>query len=115
MKRKNCPVCEKGELLPVTDVVSEIGGHFFIEKGERCSNCSEEFLPEKESQKTIAIARRLGIWGEPLKLSRKLSQSARGTMLRIPVDIEKSMHLKGNEEVLISMVGKNKLLMEVEQ
>lgn len=115
MKLKICPVCEKRELLPVTDIVSEIEGHFFIEKGERCSNCNEEFISEKESQKTIEIARRLGIWGEPLKLSRKLSQSARGTMLRIPTDIEKSMHLKGNEEVLISKVGRNKLLIEVEQ
>lgn len=115
MKRKLCPVCEKGELLPATDIVSEIEGHFFIEKGERCNSCDEEFLSEKESQKTIEIARRLGIWGQPLKLSRKLSQSARGTMLRIPTDIERTLHLKGNEEVLISLVGKNKLLIEVEQ
>ena len=112
--KKICPICEKGELLPAADIVSEIEGHFFVEKGERCSNCNEEFISEMESQKTIAIARRLGIWGEPLKLHRKLSQSARGTMLRIPTDIEKSLKLKGDEEVLISLIGKNKLLIEVE-
>ena len=62
----------------------------------------------------IEIARRLGIWGSPLKLNRKLSHSARGTVLRIPSDIEKSMKLRGNEEILISKIGKNKLLIEIE-
>ncbi len=61
----------------------------------------------------IEIARMLGMWGEPLKLHRKLSRSARGTILRIPVDIEKNMHLTGSEEVLISKIGENKLLIEV--
>ena len=76
-------------------------------------SCGEEFVAEKEGQKMIEIARNLGIWGEPLKLHRKLSQSARGTMLRIPNDTEKNMRLKGNEEVLISKIGKNKLLIEI--
>src|SRR3989344_8998916 len=107
---KKCPICEKGELIEVDDIVSEIEGHFFIEKGSRCNFCGEEFIPEKISQKTIEIARRLGIWGEPLKLHRKLSKSARGTVLRIPIDIEENLHLKGDEKVLISKIGKNKLL-----
>ena len=110
---KKCPVCEKGELVEVDDIVSEIEGHFFIEKGIRCNKCGEEFIPEKVSQRTIEIAKRLGIWGEPLKLHRKLSKSARGTVLRIPTDIGKSMHLKGEEEVFISKIGKNKLLIEI--
>ncbi len=107
-----CPICE-GNLIEVDDIASEIEGHFFIEKGKRCTKCGEEFIAENQAQKTIEIARRLGIWGEPLKLHRKLSKSARGTVLRIPKDIEKTMHLKGNEEVLISKIGKNKLLVEV--
>ena len=110
---KKCPVCEKGNLVKVLDIVAEVEGHFFIVKGKRCTSCSEELINEKEGQKMIEVARRLGIWGEPLKLHRKLSQSARGTMLRIPTDIEKSMRLKGNEEVLISKIGKNKLLVEL--
>ena len=108
-----CPVCEEGTLTPVEDIISEIEGYFFIEKGTRCTKCGEEFIPEEQSQKTITIAKRLGVWGEPLKLHRKLSKSARGTMLRIPSDIEKTMHIKGDEEVLISKIGKNKLLIEV--
>ncbi len=112
---KKCPVCEQGELIGVEDIVSEVEGHFFVERGSRCIKCGEEFIPEKQSQKTIEIARRLGIWGEPLKLHRKLSRSARGTVLRIPADLEKSMHLKGEEDVLISKIGKNKLLIEVNQ
>ncbi len=113
MKNKICPVCEKGNLIEVDDIISEIEGHFFVQKGKRCSNCGEEFINEKEGQKMIEIARKLGIWGEPLKLHRKLSKSARGTVLRIPTDIEKNMHLKGEEEILISKIGKNKLLIEV--
>jgi len=113
MKNRICPVCEKGNLIEVDDVVSEIEGHFFVVKGNRCSGCNEEFIKEKEGQRMIEIARKLGIWGEPLKLHRKLSKSARGTVLRIPLDIEKNMHLKGEEKVLISKIGKNKLLIEV--
>ena len=110
---KKCPVCNEGVVVEVEDIVSEIEGHFFIEKGTRCTKCGEEFIPEKQAQKTIEIARKLGIWGEPLKLHRKLSKSARGTTLRIPTDIEKSLHLKGQEEVTISKIGKNKLLIEI--
>lgn len=110
---KKCPICENGELIEVDDIISEIDGHFFIEKGTRCNSCGKEFIPEKISQKTIEIARRLGIWGEPLKLHRKLSKSARGTVLRIPIDIEENLHLKGDEEVLISKIGKNKILVEI--
>ncbi len=110
---KKCPVCNVGNLQEVDDIISEIEGHFFIEKGTRCNKCNEEFISEKQSQKTIEIARRLGIWGEPLKLHRKLSKSARGTVLRIPSDIEKSLHLKGKEDVQISILGKNKLLIEI--
>lgn len=113
MKRKICPVCGKGELIKVDDIVSDIEGHFFIEAGERCSKCGEEFISEKQGQKVIDIARRLGLWGEPLKLHRKLSKSARGTILRIPVDIEKSMHLSGDEDVMISKIGRDKLLIEL--
>jgi RNA polymerase subunit RPABC4/transcription elongation factor Spt4 len=61
-KEKICPVCEKGRLIPVEDIVSEIEGYIFVEKGERCTSCGEEFI----------------------------SKSARGTVLRIPSDIEKT-------------------------
>ena len=108
-----CPSCKKGKLIEAEDIISDVEGNFFVAKGKRCPSCAEEFIGEKEGQKMIEIAKRLGIWGEPLKLHRKLSHSARGTVLRIPNDIEKSMKLKGNEEVLISKVGKNKLLIEL--
>ena len=107
---RKCLICEKGNLIEVDDIISEIEGHFFIEKGLRCTACGEEFLDEKIAQKTIEIARRLGIWGEPLKLHRKLSKSERGTVLRIPTDIEQNLNLKGDEKVLISKIGKNKIL-----
>ncbi|MEE8401966.1 MAG: hypothetical protein V3R86_07410, partial [Candidatus Hydrothermarchaeaceae archaeon] len=96
---KICPVCGKGRLMLVEDIASEIEGYIFIEKGERCTSCGEEFIAEKEGQRMINIARRLGIWGEPLKLYRKLSRSARGTTLRIPTDIEKNLGIEGNEQV----------------
>ncbi|MEK6868894.1 MAG: hypothetical protein AABX74_01580 [Nanoarchaeota archaeon] len=108
-----CLVCEKGNLVKVNDIVSEIEGHFFIESGKRCTECGEEFINEKQGQKTIEIAKRMGIWGTPLRLHRKLSKSARGTVLRIPSDIEKDLQLKGSEDVLISKIGKNKLLIEI--
>src|SRR3970040_2409183 len=95
---RRCPVCGKGELVPADDIVSEIDGYTFVERGRRCTKCGEEFLPEEESQRMIKVARRLGLWGEPLRLRRKLSRSGRGTVLRIPSDIERSLGLGGGGE-----------------
>ena len=101
-----CPNCGKRRLVPADDITSEIQGYTFVEQGLRCGACGEEFIPEEESQRMIRVARRLGIWGEPLKLRRKLSRSGRGTVLRIPTDIERSLQLRGDEEVLVSKAGK---------
>ena len=68
MKVKKCPVCEKGSLVTVEDILSEIEGYIFVEKGERCTHCGEEFIPEDEGERMIKIARKLKLWGEPLKL-----------------------------------------------
>lgn len=109
-----CPVCERGKLAKVEDIISEVEGYVFVEKGERCTHCGEEFVPEKEGQKMIQTARRMGIWGQPLKLHRKLTKSAHGVLLRIPADLEKNLHLKGDEEVAIAKVGPKKFVVEVE-
>jgi DNA-directed RNA polymerase subunit RPC12/RpoP len=107
-----CPKCGRRGLVPVDDIISEIEGYTFVEQGLRCAACGEEFIPEEESQRMIRVARRLGIWSEPLKLRRKLSRSGRGTVLRIPTDIERSMHLQGDEQVLVSKAGK-KIIIEL--
>ena len=110
---KKCPVCEKGELKEVDSIVSEIEGYVFIEKGEYCTACGEEFICEKDAQRTIEIARRLGVWPKPLKLHRSLSRSGRGLVLRIPSDLEKELKLKAGEEIAISKIG-NKIILEPE-
>ena len=51
--RSRCPVCGKGELVPVDDIVSEIEGYTFVERGRRCTACGEEFIPEEESQRLV--------------------------------------------------------------
>ena len=106
------PNCGKRRLVPADDITSEIEGYTFVEQGLRCAARGEEFIPEEESQRIIRVARRLGVWGEPLKLRRKLSRSGRGTVLRIPADIERSLNLTGEEEVLISKAGK-KIVIEL--
>jgi hypothetical protein len=103
---KNCPVCEKGELIDVDNIVSEIDGYMFVEKGRRCTACGEEFINETDAQRTIELAKKLGVWPAPLKLHRSLSKSGRGLVLRIPSDIEKDFDLKPGEAVSISKVGK---------
>ena len=90
-----CPVCGRGVLVPADDIVSELEGYAFVERGGRCAVCGEEFLPEEESERLVRVARRLGIWGEPLKPRRKLSRSGRGTVARIPADIERALGLRG--------------------
>ena len=113
-ERKVCPSCEKGNLVPVNDIISEFGGYVFVEKGERCIACGEEFPYEEESQKTIEAARRLGVWPEPLKLYRKLSRSGRTLVLRIPSDLERQMELKEETEVAITKIGA-KIVIEKEE
>lgn len=95
------------------NIVSEIDGYVFIEKGQRCSDCGEEFIAEKDAQRTIEVAKKLGIWPQPLKLHRSLSKSGRGLVLRIPADLEKDLKLKPGEAVSISKVG-NKIVIEPE-
>ena len=109
--KKNCPVCEIGTLIRSDKIISEINGYVFIEKGEVCTHCGEEFISEADTQKTIEIARKLGIWPEPLKLYRKLSKSGNSLTLRIPSDIERQLNLKPDNEVTITKIG-NKIIIE---
>lgn len=113
MKEKKCPACEGGNLVKVDDILSNIGGYIFVEKGERCAKCGEEFIDEHDSQKTIMIARHLGVWPEPLKLQRHLSRSGNSLVLRIPADVERQLKLRPGERVEISRVG-NKIVIETE-
>ena len=108
---KTCPNCEKGNLERVEDIVLEISGYIFIVKGDRCTSCNEEFIDEKETQKTIQIARKLGVWPEPLKLYRTLSKSGGGLVFRIPNDLERQLKLKEGKEITISKIG-NKIVIE---
>lgn len=110
MKRK-CLVCEKGTLDTVEDINLDIEGYIFIVKGDRCSNCSEEFPLEDETKKVIEISKKLGVWPEPLKLYRTLSRSWRGLVLRIPSDLEKQLKLNESTEISISKIG-NKIVIE---
>lgn len=114
MTNKKCPACEKGELIEVDNIVSEIDGYVFIENGQRCIECGEEFINEKDAQRTIEAAKRLGIWPQPLKLHRSLSKSGRGLVLRIPSDLEKDFKLKPGESVSISKVGR-RIVIEPEE
>jgi hypothetical protein len=109
-----CQECREGVLAPVDDILSEFGGIAFVESGRRCSVCHREFIDQSDADRTVKVARRLGIWGNPLKLHGKLSPSGRGVVLRIPEDLRKSMDLNGSETVSMSKVGKRKILLEVE-
>lgn len=108
---KKCPACGEGKLVQVDNILSEIGGYIFVERGEKCSSCSEEFINERDSQKTIEAARQLGVWPEPMKLYRTLSKSGGTLVLRIPADLERQMKLREGEEVAITKVG-NKVVLE---
>ena len=110
---KKCLICEKGNLEKAEDITVEIEGYIFILKGERCNKCNEEFPLEEETQKTITIARRLGVWPEPLKLYRHLSKSGGGLIFRIPNDIERQLKLNENTEIGITKLG-NKIIIEPE-
>ena len=108
---KKCPTCTKGILEKVEDIILPIEGYIFIVKGERCNKCNEEFPYEEETQKTISVAKKLGIWPEPLKLYRHLSKSGGGLIFRVPSDLEKQLKLNENVEIAISKIG-NKIVIE---
>lgn len=110
---RKCQVCEEGMLIEAEDITLEIEGYIFIVKGDRCGNCKEEFPYEEESQRAISIARKLGVWPEPLKLYRHLSKSGNGLIFRIPSDLEKQLKLNENINIAITKVGK-KIVIEPE-
>ena len=111
---KKCQICNKGLLEKAEDIILEIEGYVFVVRGERCNKCNEEFPYEDETQRTITIARKLGVWPEPLKLYRHLSKSGGGLIFRIPSDLEKQLKLDENIEIAISKVG-NKIVIEPER
>lgn len=111
---RKCLICENGNLMKVEDISLDIEGYVFIVKGERCTSCQEEFPFEEETQKTISIARKLGIWPEPLKLYRHLSKSGGGLIFRIPVDLEKQLKLNEKTEIAIAKVG-SKIVIETKE
>ena len=110
---KKCLQCEKGNLNSVEDIILEIRGYVFVVQGERCTHCNEEFPLEKETDKVISIARKLGVWPEPLKLYRHLSKSGGGLIFRIPSDIERQLSLDEDVEISITKIG-NKIVIEPE-
>ena len=110
---RKCLVCEKGNLEKVEDIILEISGYVFIVLGERCTSCREEFPYPQETERTILVARKLGIWPEPLKLYRHLSRSGNVLVFRIPSDIERQFKLNEKVEISISKIG-NKMIIEPE-
>ena len=108
---RTCPMCEKGTFEKVEDIKLEVEGYIFILKGDLCTSCKEEFPYEEETERAITVARRLGVWSEPLKLHRHLSKSGGGLIFRMPSDIEKQMNLKENTEIEITKIG-NKIVIE---
>ncbi len=108
---KECKICGNGILEQVDNIVLEISGYVFIVRGESCTSCKEEFPYQEETDRTIKVARQLGVWPEPLKLHRHFSKSGNGLVFRIPNDLEKQMHLDENMEIAISKIG-NKIVIE---
>ena len=106
-------MCEKGNLIEVEDIALDVEGYVFILKGERCDSCNEEFPYQEETQRAINIARKLGVWPEPLKLYRHLSKSGKGLVFRIPSDLEKQLKLNEDVEISITKVGR-KMVIEAE-
>ncbi len=111
---RKCIICEKGILEKVEDIAFEVEGYVLILKGERCTNCKEEIPYEEETQKAITIARKLGVWPEPLKLYRQLSKSGGGLVFRIPADLEKQLKLDEKTQIEITKVG-NKIVITPEK
>lgn len=108
---RTCDICEQGTLEKVEDISLEIEGYLFVMKGERCNSCHEEVHYEAEAKRAIAVAQRLGVWPEPMKLYRHLSRSGGGLVFRIPADLERQLHLDEKVEIAISKVG-NKIVIE---
>lgn len=73
-KKMKCQNCEKGDLIEVNDIASELDGYVFIAKGKRCGNCNEEFIDEKEGEKIIQLAKRFWSLGKFSQTSQKIKQ-----------------------------------------
>jgi hypothetical protein len=110
--RAPCHVCG-GAYEKVDDIHCPFPGGIVVTSGYRCAGCGEEIFDEADMNRLISAAKKVGAWGGTTSLRRKLSRSGRTTVLRIPADIERILHLKGDETVDIEVAGKRKFIVQV--
>jgi YgiT-type zinc finger domain-containing protein len=112
-----CPICKKGALQHVNDILYDFGSERLLISGERCTQCKEELFDETQYERIHAVRKRLDVWGEDLlshlTLRRKIGRSGRQLTVRIPVDIERALKLKGGEDVSFSLDGKRRIVLAI--
>ena len=107
-----CALCG-GTLSRADDIVCEFPEGAIVTAGYRCVACGEEIFDGADIDRLIGAARKIGAWGGKTTLRRKLSRSGRGTILRIPVDLERALAIKGDETVDIEVMGKKRFVVQV--
>jgi len=107
--KKKCYKC--GGELKETDTMITIGGKSFKTHALKCVKCGGEEFTEDAVRKIRLKAQRVGVWGQGLKMKRKLQKVGRATAVYIPADIRKQLKLKPRQEVMIS-VQDRKIIIE---
>ncbi len=116
MKKKKwferCPECNSG-LVTTKTTLDLHGGKVILNDVEvqYCPKCKEELFTPEQMGKVDELSK--GVRVSSLSLKRKLSESGRGLVLRIPSDIARAMHLTKNSEVEISIKEPKEMLVEV--
>jgi YgiT-type zinc finger domain-containing protein len=107
--KRKCYKCG-GELRDASTVIA-IGGNSFEVRALKCAKCGEEEFTEEEVRKIRIKAQQAGVWGQGIKIKRKLQKVGRATAVYIPADIQKQLMLKPRQEVTIS-VQDRKIIIE---
>lgn len=114
-KRKwyeKCPECNS-DLITIKTTLDLYSGKVILNDVEvqYCPKCKEELFTPKQMKKIDELTK--GIKLQELSLRRKLSESGRGLILRIPSDIARAMHLTKDSEVEIKVKDSKELLIEI--
>ena len=79
---------------------------------EYCPKCGSEYFPEQSMTVIEQKLKQAGLWGTERK-EITFWRSGNTVVLRLPVNIAKSLNLKAHMKGLLYQEGKNKLVVEI--
>jgi hypothetical protein len=70
-------------------------------RGFRCPKCKSELIPIEEGKRVQQLAEKLGLFGAPNALNRKIAQSGNNLVVYVPKEYERQLGLAKGDPIKI--------------